>query len=87
MEDCFHDLERPKFGWKVKVTLKEEEPCNLNIENPMLSTCGVNFNPANKKSDSDYLTHFAQNRQTGEKFISAAPPDFRLVSIGSSFFF
>ena len=83
IEDCFKDLERPKFGWKVKVILKEEEPCDLNIENPSLSTCGFNSNPASKKSDSDYLTHFAQNRQTGEGFRSAAPPDCRLVSIGS----
>ena len=83
IEDCFEDLERPKFGWRVKVTLKEEEPCDFNIENPSLSTCGVNSNPASKKSDSDYLTHFAQNRQTGEGFRSAAPPDCRLVSIGS----
>ena len=83
IEDCFKDLERPKFGWRVKVMLKEEEPCDLNIENPSLSTCGVNSNPASKKSDSGYLTDFAQNRQTGEGFRSVAPPDCRLVSIGS----
>ena len=81
IEDCFKDLERPKFGWKVKVILKEDEPCDLNIENPSLSTCGFNSNPASKKSDSDYLTHFAQNRQTGEGFRSVAPPDCRLVSM------
>ena len=80
IEDCFQDLERPKFGWRVKITLKEEEPCDLNIENPSLSTCGLNSNPASKKYDLDHLTHFAQNRQTGEGFQSAAPPDCRLVT-------
>ena len=80
IEDCFQDLERRKFGWRVKITLKEEEPCDLNIEDPSLSTCGLNSNPASKKSDSDdYWNHFAQNRQTGEGFKSAAPPDCRLV--------
>jgi hypothetical protein len=80
IEDCFQDLERPKFGWRVKITLKEEEPCDLNIENPSLSTCGLNSNPASKKYDLDYLTHFAQNRQTLEEFRSSAPPDCRLVT-------
>ena len=87
IEDCFKDLEKPKFGWRVKVILKEEEPCDLNIENPSLSTCGFNSNPASKKSDSDYLTHFAQNRQTGEGFRSVAPPDCRLVLFGSKHFY
>ena len=82
IEDCFQDLKRPKFGWRVKITLKEEEPCDLNIEDPSLNTCGPNSNPASKKSDSDYyLNHFAQNRQTGEGFQSAAPPDCRLVTL------
>ena len=60
--------------------LKEEEPCDLNIKDPSLTRCGLNSNPASKKSDSDYYSnHFAQNRQTGEGFKSAAPPDCRLV--------
>ena len=34
IEDCFNDMERPKFGWSVKVTLTENEPCDLNLDNP-----------------------------------------------------
>ena len=67
-EDCFADMERPKFGWRVKVSLKEDEPCNLDLDNPELSTCILT---------SGNNGTVAQSRQTGEQFQSAAPPDCR----------
>ncbi len=30
LADCFEDLDEPKYGFRVWVTLKENEPCNLN---------------------------------------------------------
>ena len=51
MEDCFEDMERPKFGWRVKVTLMKDEPCNLDPENPELSTCKLSSN-----DDTDLLS-------------------------------
>ena len=41
LEDCFEDMERPRFGWRAKVTLMENEACEINFENPELSTCGT----------------------------------------------
>ena len=35
VEDCFDDMERPRFGWNVKLTLRENEPCDF--ENPALA--------------------------------------------------
>ena len=86
IEDCFADLERPKFGWRVKVTLKDNEPCNLNLENPELSTCILTSNSKNDLPNAlnnrDVTRSFkanpvAQSRQTGEAFSSAAPADCR----------
>jgi len=82
VEDCFADMERPKFGWRVKVTFMEDEPCNLNLENPELSTCILTSNPDNDLNNSDGINFFqgntvAQSRQTGESFRSAAPADCR----------
>lgn len=30
IEDCFEDMDRPKFGYMVKIMLKENEPCVFN---------------------------------------------------------
>jgi hypothetical protein len=88
IEDCFADMQRPKFGWRVKVTLMEDEPCNLNLENPELSTCILTSNPdndlINDLNNGDGTNFFqantvAQSRQTGESFRSAAPADCRCV--------
>ena len=80
IEDCFEDMERPKFGWRMRVTLIEEEPCNLNVENPELSTCKLSSNPENDNLgaglDGDE-SYYAQSRQTGEGFRSTAPIDCR----------
>ena len=62
------DVERPKFGWRIRVSLKENEPCNLDLDNPELSTCILT---------SGNNGTVAQSRQTGEQFRSAAPPDCR----------
>ena len=70
------DIERPRFGWRVKATIKQEEPCDLNFENPKLSTCILN-SKLNDSSETNNIAYFAQNRQTGEEFRSAAPPDCR----------
>ena len=77
VEDCFDDMERPKFGWRVKVTLMQNEPCNLNPENPELNTCTLPLK-TNNETDSDLNSNNAQRRQTGEQFRSAAPLDCRI---------
>ena len=33
IEDCFDDMERPEFGWRVKVTLMDDEPCTIDPKN------------------------------------------------------
>ena len=38
VEDCFEDMDRPKFGYKVQLMLKEQEPCQINFNNPEQST-------------------------------------------------
>ena len=77
IEDCFIDINRRKFGWRVKIRLKEDEPCDLNIKNPELSTCILSSNQDTGLLNNNNLNHYAQNRQTGEGFRSAAPPDCR----------
>ena len=81
IEDCFDDMERPGFGWRVKVMLMEDEPCTIDPKNLEMSTCKLS-----SASESDLLEaldtddlnhHYAQSRQTGEEFRSAAPPDCR----------
>ena len=81
IEDCFNDMERPGFGWRVKVMLMEDEPCSIDPKNLEMSTCKLS-----SASESDLLEaldtgnlnhHYAQSRQTGEEFRSAAPPDCR----------
>ena len=74
IEDCFADMERPRFGWRAKITLMENEPCEIDAENPERSTCKINSISNNE--DDTYL--YAQSRQTGENFRSAAPPDCRI---------
>ena len=81
IEDCFADMERPKFGWRVRVTFKEDEPCNLDLDNPELSTCiltsGNNGDLLRGLGNAGLANPVAQSRQTGEQFRSAAPPDCR----------
>jgi len=81
IEDCFDDMERPEFGWRVKVMLMDDEPCTIDPKNLEMSTCKLS-----SASESDLLEaldtgdlnhHYAQSRQTGEEFMSAAPPDCR----------
>ena len=38
-EDCFDDMERPNFGYRVKIMTKEDEPCTVDFENPDQTTC------------------------------------------------
>ena len=80
IEDCFEDMERPKFGWSVKVTLTENEPCDLNLENPELNTCLLTSNQNNDTVNLFNINN-AQKRQTLEQFRSAAPPDCRIIYI------
>ena len=81
IEDCFADMERPKFGWRVRVSFKEDEPCNLNLDNPESSTClltsGNNGDLLGGLRNAGVANPVAQSRQTGEQFRSAAPPDCR----------
>ena len=56
----------------------ENEPCEVNFDNPDQSTCRANSN-SNGQAD---LNYYAQSRQTGEGFRSAAPPDCRIELCG-----
>ena len=76
IEDCFEDMDRPKFGWKVKITLPDE-PCDSSLENPKLNQCTLNLNK-NSRSFYSFGNDNAQRRQTGEEFRSGAPPDCRI---------
>ena len=85
IEDCFDDMDRPKFGLRVKVTLKEKEPCKINFANPEQTTCNLTSNADNEglnRVDTGYWSYNAQSRQTGEGFRSAAPPDCRIEVCG-----
>ena len=85
IEDCFDDMEKPKFGWRVKIFAKENERCELDFENPEKSTCTLPSNVNDNKFDrvnSRYSSYHAQSRQTGEGFRSAAPPDCRIELCG-----
>ena len=87
IEDCFDDMDRPKFGYRVKIMLKEKEPCQINFENPEQSTCNLTSNADNEglnRVDTGYYDryYYAQSRQTGEGFRSAAPPDCRIELCG-----
>merc|ERR1711976_486125 len=75
IEDCFADMERPRFGWRAKITLMENEPCEIDAENPERSTCRIN-SISNNEDETKY--YYAQSRQTGESFRSAAPPECRV---------
>ena len=81
IEDCFDDMERPRFGWRVKVKLKEDESCDINFENPDQTTCDVGSKTENEELDelnSRHWNFFAESRQTDEGFRSAAPSDCRI---------
>ena len=83
IQDCFDDMDRPKFGYRVMVRLKDNEPCDINFENSDEDTCTSQLESDSKGrngTDTKYLSQFAQSRQTGEGFSSAAPVDCRLQS-------
>ena len=78
IEDCFEDMPRRMFGWSVKVTLMEEDPCTFDTENnPDLPKCIVTSPRTGDSNDQQT----AQERQTGEGFRSAAPADCRVSYI------
>ena len=84
IEDCFDDMDRPKFGYRVMVRLRDNEPCDINFENSDEDTCTSQLESDSKGrngTDTKYLSQFAQNRQTGEGFRSAAPPDCRTLYV------
>ena len=85
IEDCFDDMERPRFGYSVKLMVKENEPCTINFDNPDQDTCRRRTNNENELSSRVYTGYFsdhAQSRQTGEQFRSGAPPDCRIEFCG-----
>ena len=85
IEDCFDDIEKPKFGWRVKIIAKENEQCMLDFQNPEKSTCNLPSNVNNEGFDQANFRnsrYHAQSRQTGEGFRSAAPPDCRIELCG-----
>ena len=61
IEDCFDDMERPKFGWRVKVRLMENEPCVVNLENPDLNTCKTKSNSTNGADSGKDIFRYGQN--------------------------
>ena len=82
IEDCFDDMERPRFGYRVKIMLREEEPCEFNLKNPDQSTCILpsNSDREDLNGSSKRNSNFhAQSRQSGEEFSSGAPLHCRTV--------
>ena len=71
-------MERPKFGYMVKIMLKENEQCVFNSENPNENICNLKSNTTGEGFNGEDLKHYAQSRQTAEEFRSAAPPDCRI---------
>ncbi len=65
-DDCFDDISEPLYGWRVKVTLIDDEPCEEGI------SC----------INTEVLTQvYPSERQTGEGFRSAAPVDCRTINV------
>ena len=72
-----------RFGYMVKIMLKENEPCKLDFQNPNQTTCILSSNSENEdlnEPSAQNSNYFAQSRQTEEEFRSAAPPDCRITS-------
>ena len=81
IEDCFDDMERPRFGYMMKIMLKENEPCQIDFENPDQTTCNLTSNANSEDLNESSIInskYYAQSRQTGQDFRSAAPPDCRI---------
>ena len=86
ISDCFDDMESPKFGWRVKVELKQDEPCDLTTTcfqmnenssgNNNVEGSAVYYKLRKRSYYSDW--NHASSRQTGETFRSASPPDCRV---------
>ena len=68
-EDCFNDIPEPLYGFVTKVTLVDNEPCELGV------TCDQNGNKIQRRKAWQF------DRQTGEEFVSGAPPDCRTNNI------
>ena len=80
VENCFDDMERPNFAYRVKIMTKEDEPCTVDFENPDQTTCQLSkdVNEGQNVVERWISNDHAQSRQTGEGFRSAAPPDCRI---------
>ena len=84
--DCFDDVEDPKFGWRVKVELKTDEPCDLTTscfqingnssDNDNVDGSALYYKRRKRSYNNDL--NYAASRQTGENFRSASPPDCRV---------
>ena len=108
MEDCFNNIQEPLYGFRTKVTLVDNEPCELGV------TCDEDGNKIQrrlgfwkrswqydhqrkewqsyrrkrhwrpytlKKYYEPYRKAWAYDRQTGEEFVTGAPPDCRINNI------
>ena len=73
-EDCFNDIPEPLYGFRTKVTLVDNEPCELGV------TCDQNGNRIQRRVDH-WQKAWQYDRQTGEEFVSGAPPDCRTNNI------
>ena len=85
IEDCFDDMDRPTFGYSVKIRFLDNEPCEIDFKNPEETTCSSSSSSDSEGRnmlDTRNSRHYAQSRQTGEGFSSAAPPDCRTGSCG-----
>ena len=70
-----------RFGYVVKVTLKENEPCQLDFENPDQTTCIRSSNSESEdlnKPSAQNSNYYAQSQQIADDFRFAAPPDCRV---------
>ena len=54
IEDCFDDMERPRFGYMMKIMLKENEPCVFNSTGKYFSL----WNSLRNQVSGEYLLNF-----------------------------
>ena len=58
IEDCFEDMERPRFGYRVRVFPEINEPCQLGSENPEQKRCNTTAN-ANDEAINRQVNFFS----------------------------
>ena len=91
IEDCFPDMPRREFGWRVKYTIMKDERCTFDPNKiadindncqlpPCMPKCVITIRN-NTELNNNILQsrQYAQQRQSGEGFRTSAPVDCRVT--------